>query len=484
MHMQTADFNQTHSLFNRYFSLGQFEQIIQEAHPLLEQALASNQLQKIKLCYVALVKAYYYLGEIEKTYEQALLYKQHLERLKLSHDDFYVHYMAAHIYEYENKTDSMQQAIDRCLNIASENAAYDELCRAKIFLSNVYLKNGQVELALAEAQQAKLIALAYQVDSAQLDFRIQLLIACALDHMQPNEALFTKLTEHPLVQQNPFEYVQFFYKRATNEIQRQNWHRALDYLQVADTMAVQQNAYLTQLRIVQHYMMIYENLQLYKEALDTTKRLMQLKEIFYQTALSSRLLELSMKHNIVQIQQRANIDPLSGVYNRYYLEGEANNWLEEASLQGDHICCIVFDADNFKQINDKHGHLAGDEVIKMLGQTCLNILSNTETIVARYGGDEFVVMSKSYGAQDVREKSQRLFEAIRSASVLYGDIQLNISISMGVVCNQIIQTTKFLDLFHSADQALYSAKNRGKNQIVFVAQELRNKTSSQNLYQK
>lgn len=474
MTIHLPDFTNVRTLFEQYFVAGNFDQVLKEGQDLLEQAWLEDEAKKVQFGYLMLIKAYYYVGEMEKAYEHVLLYRQLVEQQNRAHEDFYLYYINAHIYEYEKDFKKVKQAIDQCIAIATINEAYAQLCRVKIFHSQVLLTNGHFEQALAEAESAKELALVHSLTDLHLNFRSELIIACALEKLHNDSARINQLSLHPVAQQNLFERCRLFYTQALNAMHHKDLQTALHHFKEADCIAQKTKAHLMQLRIVTYYVTIYEELGLYKEALEAMKRFTKLKEIFYQTGLSSRIAELNVKYNVAQIQLRANLDPLSGVYNRYYLEERANSWLEQALVDDDHICCIVFDVDNFKAINDTHGHLLGDEVIKMIGKTCLDVLKNTETIVARYGGDEFVVMSKSYGEQDVLDKSQRLFDAITENFVSYEDKIIQVAISMGIVCNRILPTTVFKTLFHAADQALYRAKGQGKNQIVYVQKEASN----------
>lgn len=473
MTMQTVKLNKIHSKFDRYFTTGDFEKIVGEGQAMLASATQKNDAEKLKLSYSLLIKAYYYLGNIQKAYENMLYYQQIIEKSNRMNDDFNLHYMQAHIYEYEKDYTKMHQAVENCIAIATRSKDYLQLCRTKIFNSNFLLTNGHLERAFEEAQIAKNIMHVHTIENSILNFRCQLLIASATERLYKDSQLFNTLHTHPVTHQNYFERCRLFYTKALNNIYNEDWDLALINFHKANVLAHQQNALLMQLRIIQNSVIVYERLSHYKEAFEAMKQLNQLKEIFYKTALSSRVTELNMKHEIEKMKKRANVDPLSGVYNRYYLEERANELLEEAMINDDHICCIVFDVDNFKAINDTYGHLVGDEVIKMLGQTCNEVLKDSETVVVRYGGDEFVILSKSYGEQDVIEKSQRLFDAITNTTVSFQNTSLTIAISMGIVCNKIIPTTLFSTLFHSADQALYSAKRQGKNQIVYSADLIR-----------
>lgn len=468
MPIQTSNFLKTRTMFDHYFAIGSFENIINEGHDLLAQAVRQNDVEKVQFIYLILAKAYYYLGEFEKAYEHALLYKHLVDEQGTLKEDFYVHYIKAHMYEYKKDVKEAVKALHHCIMIATNQQAYAQLCRAQIYYSKVLMQNGQLEEALKEAQIAEELALVHCSTNLQLEFRSKLMIACAHDKLTHDARLLHTLFTHPVAEQNQWERCRLFYTLATNSLDQQDPQTALTYFNQADTIAKQINAYLMQYQIVQQYIAIYEGLYLYKEAFQAMKRFAELKEIFHQAGVSNRLTELGIKHKVKMMERRVNIDPLSGVYNRYYLEEMANSWLEDATLCDEHICCIVFDVDNFKKINDTYGHLMGDEVIKMLGQTCQDVLPSSETIIARYGGDEFVIMSKSYGEADVIAKSESLFDVISARSIHYQGQTIQVSISMGIVCNRIVPTSRFTELFHAADQALYRAKNEGKNQIVYV----------------
>lgn len=471
MPVQTSHWNKIRATFDHYFANGDFDHIITEGERLLTQATAENNREKMKAGYLFLIKAHYYLGQFEKAYEYALYYQQLCEKYNDVEQDFHLHYMQAHIYEYEQNFEQVQQSIRKGVSIAITSQDYAQLCRMKIFSSHIALSMNQLEDALSEAQTSIALLQQYAPENLQLYFRCQLVLASALNRLYQQDAPSIALHTHPIAQHNPFERCRLFYTQALDSAYNQNLDLTLQQLNEAHLLALQNNDLLMQMRIVQKQAMTFEQLARYKEAFDTMKQLEQLKEAFHKSNISSNILAFSIKNNLKEMQMRANLDPLSGVYNRYYLEESANELLAQAMLHNDHICCIVFDVDNFKQINDTHGHLVGDKVIKMLGQTCQATLSDTETIIARYGGDEFVILAKSYGEQDVLNKSQRIFEAITSNKIYCDTVEFSVSLSMGIVCNRIVPTSDFKTLFHAADQALYRAKNQGKNQIVYVTDD-------------
>ncbi len=188
-----------------------------------------------------------------------------------------------------------------------------------------------------------------------------------------------------------------------------------------------------------------------------------LKEIS-ERELSLAALKLEIKHSISTIEKNANIDYLTGIYNRNYLENTVNDWLKQDFAKGQSIICIVFDIDNFKFFNDTYGHLFGDEVIKQVSKVSSSILSKNE-LIGRYGGDEFVVILKDASLETGKKKAKQLEEIIRNIKMSKDGESVSVQVSIGMTENASGTITTFKDLFHFADSALYHAKRRGKNQI-------------------
>lgn len=175
-------------------------------------------------------------------------------------------------------------------------------------------------------------------------------------------------------------------------------------------------------------------------------------------------LKLDIKHSISAIEAKANIDYLTGIYNRHYLEKTGNEWLQQASEKNETILCLALDIDNFKGINDEFGHLFGDEAIKHVSKACSSILNENE-LIGRYGGDEFVVILKGTSLEDGKIKAKKIEERIGQLQINKDNKSITIQVSIGVADNLGGKITTFADLFHSADMALYKAKKGGKNQI-------------------
>lgn len=198
------------------------------------------------------------------------------------------------------------------------------------------------------------------------------------------------------------------------------------------------------------------------------------KEDFEKEIILRSKIHISLKRNIgglaslsIMLKQASIIDPLTGAYNRRYLNEFLPAEASRAMRKGTTLCAVIFDLDNFKEINDKFGHLIGDEVIKDFS-TRLKTVKRKYDVLIRYGGDEFLVImpeTRADGAQALFERLKKEYE-----SNLFEHKNLKIHISFSAGCSffptEKIKTEE--DLLRYADNALYEAKKSGKSCIKFL----------------
>jgi diguanylate cyclase (GGDEF)-like protein/PAS domain S-box-containing protein len=163
-------------------------------------------------------------------------------------------------------------------------------------------------------------------------------------------------------------------------------------------------------------------------------------------------------------------DPLTGLYNRGYLEDSLNREILRARRGNEVVGVIMIDVDNFKLFNDTYGHPAGDEVLRMLG-AYLKTLVRPGDIPARYGGEEFTLIMPGASSAIVQARAERLRAGFCKIQAENRDTRFNggsISLSCGVAIfpehGESLQ-----DLLQAADVALYQAKRAGKDQVVISA---------------
>ncbi len=161
----------------------------------------------------------------------------------------------------------------------------------------------------------------------------------------------------------------------------------------------------------------------------------------------------------------ANTDELTRLYNRRHFFQVFEREVLRAKINATPLSLMLFDIDHFKNVNDTYGHLAGDMILKQMGKV-LNENRYPLDVVARYGGEEFIVLLP----QTSRDKAIKAAEKMRSTIDQHlwdiGDQEISISVSIGLVALETMDTTDLSEIVQRADDSLYIAKDNGRNQVV------------------
>lgn len=178
---------------------------------------------------------------------------------------------------------------------------------------------------------------------------------------------------------------------------------------------------------------------------------------------SKKQLDL-IEQQSLRMQEMAMRDQLTGLHNRHFLMEMVVNKLSEAKRQDFAVSLLIIDADKFKSINDTHGHATGDEVLRSLANT-LKENCRGEDVAARFGGEEFVVLLSHCNERCALQKAEQL-RCLIEASKPAG---LRVTASFGVAEFDKNAMKDFSDLFNAADQAVYVAKDTGRNKVVIAS---------------
>lgn len=166
-----------------------------------------------------------------------------------------------------------------------------------------------------------------------------------------------------------------------------------------------------------------------------------------------------------QLEILASTDPLTRLYNRRKFEELLNHELERSRRYPSEFALILFDVDHFKRVNDEYGHDVGDGVLKFLAEIVRSQLRKSD-IVARWGGEEFLVLVPEADADTAVAIAEKLRCAVESGQF---PRQLHITISLGVSLARRNDSAN--SLVKRADQALYRAKQTGRNRVILEAPE-------------
>ena len=162
------------------------------------------------------------------------------------------------------------------------------------------------------------------------------------------------------------------------------------------------------------------------------------------------------------LEEKSNLDSLTKVYNRRALSSHLKLLCSNSDLPYEfHL--LMLDIDDFKSINDKHGHLAGDKVLIFIANILKKTLREGDKVF-RYGGEEFVIILNRVDSEHCEKITKRLLEIISSNKLIYKGEGLRVTMSVGTTKYSAGDTPD--SIIARADKALYKAKNSGKNQMV------------------
>lgn len=201
-------------------------------------------------------------------------------------------------------------------------------------------------------------------------------------------------------------------------------------------------------------------------------RLVEAVEKHYPTGTLSgflaRVLRRSWRENR-RLATHAMRDPLTGLSNRRAFSAHLNQWIAWSARYGHPLSVILLDLDYFKQVNDEHGHAAGDLVLHAVGQA-IGRATRASDMIARYGGDEFVVLAPETGPDDARVLGDRIVDAIRNVRALTSKgavITPTASLGIAIMVDPPNAEPRSPDdLLAAADQGLYAAKRAGRDRVA------------------
>ncbi|APW42429.1 GGDEF domain-containing protein [Rhodoferax saidenbachensis] len=179
--------------------------------------------------------------------------------------------------------------------------------------------------------------------------------------------------------------------------------------------------------------------------------------------LSLRNTQRELTDALARMTRLATTDDLTGFLNRRAFFEEAENLRKLAVRQGGALSVVVVDLDHFKKVNDKHGHAAGDAVLKEVARRLRSKLRSTDRI-GRIGGEEFAIALPFTSQDTAMELMRQLQLRVSRDPVAYGDIAIPVTFSAGI--SELGGDTPLDEALRLADKALYRSKAAGRNQIT------------------
>jgi len=188
------------------------------------------------------------------------------------------------------------------------------------------------------------------------------------------------------------------------------------------------------------------------------------KQVEQMMELGRKLRE--MRSELIDVRNKMATDPLTGVFNRHSLDEQLSRIVQFSTFSGTRPCMFVLDLDDFKQVNDQYGHQAGDAALKLVARSCVRSFPRDADYIARFGGDEFVIIVEECPSKVCEMMGGRLIEMIKSSHLSWKDEWIELSASVGVSIFEPSDTPE--SWFNRGDSALLEAKKKGKNNLLMA----------------
>jgi len=185
-----------------------------------------------------------------------------------------------------------------------------------------------------------------------------------------------------------------------------------------------------------------------------------------QAAAENEVRNLELKHE--QLKEQALRDPLTRLYNRHFFDESLAREIQQCARNALPLGIIFCDADRFKQINDRYGHAFGDEVLRRIAAVATATVRASD-VVARYGGEEFVIMVAQPSEKGLLKTAERVRAEVESTNIQHQGRRVTVTVSVGAALTipERLGQSDGLYVVKAADEAMYEAKQAGRNEVRF-----------------
>ncbi|MBP1756174.1 MAG: diguanylate cyclase [Firmicutes bacterium] len=446
---------------------GKYEETIKQSHLLLEYGQEIEDYKSILTAYLHLAVSYYCISDMEEAFNYISIYVDICNGHGDEIDQLQAHNVLFLLYEYHKDNIRAKETLRKSIKLSKKLKKYNILSNALSNYSHICYTEKRYKKALELAMIGLDMAKLHQPDSPILKLRVKLNLAKAyimLQEYNKSKELIDEMLSDQILETFPREKTQC-YDLLSHWYSEQNLYReayqslnqAKDIIEPYDDVYLLKEIHEERCRLCELMEDVVLGYHTQKEYIDLLKKI-KTKEL----DITAKKVEIKL--NVSSIVKKANTDSLTGIYNRRYLEATANLWLKQAEESNSQVVCILIDIDNLKQINDVHGHLFGDEAIKLICKACSNVVEENG-IVGRFGGDEFVIILNDITIETAKIKAEQILEQIRSIIIRKEEQRITLSVSMGIADNVSSKANQFSELFHYADLKMYQVKQNGKNNI-------------------
>lgn len=451
-------------------SEGKYKETIESSYELLEQGKQFLDYKSILTSYINTAVSYYCIGDMEKALTSIELYDQICDKHGDEIDKLNLYNTLFLIYEYNKNLDKAKLTLEKTIELGKKLEKYNIVSNAYSNYSHILIYEENFKAALEMGQLGLEMAGLHQPYSLILEIRVKLNIIGAyigLKDFETAKLLIEEIRNFKALDSFIREKAQFQDLQGEWNFNQKKYSEAyIDFTLAKEIVESYNDLYLLK-EIQEKRCKTCELMGDITLGFKIQKEYILLLKAINKQELEVTALKLDIKHDITVMERKANTDYLTGLYNKKYLEETTNQWLNQKSFIREDIVLIVFDIDDFKNINDKYGHLTGDEVIKQIGKSCSTIIRE-EDLIGRYGGDEFVIVLRGSSVADGKEIAERIKNKLSKLKVEDNGKIISVKASIGLSHNSKAAIKDFNELFRLADIELYKVKQSGKNKISIL----------------
>lgn len=446
---------------------GKYKEAIENCYSLLEAGLELKSYKSVLTAYINLGASYYCIGDMDSAFSNLIVYEEICDKHGDDLDRLNLYNFLFLLYEYNKEFDKAKDTLQKSRDLGEKLKRYNIASNTCSNYSHVSILERDYVKALEMAAEGLKFARLHEPFYEILELRVKLNMAKAyigLKDYSSSRTLIDEMLNNPILDSFIREKSQCLDLQGHWYSAQGLYKEAFEAFTEAKTLVESYSDLYLLKAIQEERCKLCELMNDISLGYKVQKEYINLLNDINKKELDQTALKLEIKRDIASLEKKVNMDQLTGVYNRNYIETAADKLLKQAYEKGESLTCIVFDIDCFKSINDKYGHLFGDEVIKEVCRACSSILRGDD-FIGRFGGDEFVVILKGASLKDGEKKAKQLLETVRNLNITKDGENISITLSLGVTDNLSLKELNFSELFNIADMRLYKAKERGRNQV-------------------
>ena len=447
---------------------GKYQETIESCYELLDNGMQISDYKSVLTAYVNLLASYYCVGDMETAFNILSAYEETCDNYGDEIDKLNLYNVLFLLYDYTKDYSMAKATLEKSIALGKKLKKYNIVSNGYSNYSHACMLQEDYAEALEMASIGLEMAKLHEPSSRILELRVELNIAKALlglGRFQDSKVLIDKMLKDEVLDSFAREKAQCYDLSGQWYNSQKLYREAMEAFTEAKVIVESyKDDYLLK-SIQEERCKLCELLGELSLGYEIQKEYIKLLKDISDRELALTALKLEMKLGMDNLRKKISIDPLTGAYSRSFVEKTAEDWLKEARQRGCTVTCMAIDIDNFKTINDKYGHLFGDEVIKQVSNVFLRNIGEGD-ILGRYGGDEFILLSKGISLEAAISTAERLLRAVRSLKLNRDEESVTVTISVGISDNSGGDIASFSQLFDAADKRLYEAKRSGRNTVA------------------